>query len=225
MKLRLVLVLGSLTLLAGCKSTRPENVVLTAPDAAKRAAAAEKLGHASGSARQAAAQALALATADPDAKVREKAVAGLAALGGPEARQALLDVAHGRQYSRAALVQYQIANKAASTRGGPNPDILAPLARAQFELGQYKDAEGTYVALDKAIEGQDPQQAQKHLKDLQSGYDQLKSAYEKAGDTDAADRCDKASAKVAETLKKAPPSGGGMFGGMGGDMGGLQIQP
>jgi hypothetical protein len=223
LKLRLVFAMAVCGLLAGCGGNGAVRTVVEDANPAKRAAAAAKLAHPSASQKKATVEALAAATADADAKVRENAVASLSKISGDEARQALLDVVRGRQYSRLALKQYKLADAKAPHQ----PDILEGMARAQQDLGLYADAEKTYDQLAKDAGAMPGPQGQRPLQQVQQGYTMLKMAYQKTGDSAGVDRVTKSAEKVAEKLKAAGPPQGGM-GGMGGmdmgdmgDMGGM----
>ena len=228
MKLRFVAVLAGCLALAGCQKNSGVQVLLTSTDAAKRAAAATSLGGTNSTAKNAkdVVGALAMATADPDKNVRKAAIGALAKIGGADAQQALLDVVRGRQYTRAALVQY----KAIAEHHQDVPEVLAGMAKAQTDLGQYKDAETSLDPLGRIVDAIDPQQGARFMNDLRMGYENLRMVYQRTGDKAGADRVGKAADAVSTKMQAMPQGGmggmGGMFGGPGGGMpGGIQLQP
>ena len=226
MKVRLVAMLAGCVALSGCQKSGPTEVLLTSADAAKRSQAATALAGTKPTAKNAkeVVAALAMATADADKTVRQAAVKALAQVGGPEARQALLDVVRGRQYTRAALTQY----KAVADRHPDVPEVLAGLAKAQTDLAQYKEAEASLDSLGRIADSMDPQQAGRFLNDLRMGYENLRMVYQRTNDKDAVARVSKSLDAVSLKLQSMPQGGGmgGMFGGPGGGMpGGIQLQP
>ncbi|MBI5834449.1 MAG: HEAT repeat domain-containing protein [Armatimonadetes bacterium] len=226
MKVRLVAITAVCLALAGCQKSGPTQALLTSTDPAQRAAAATALSGTNPAAKNAKeiVTALAMATADTDKTVRKAAIQALAKVGGPDARQALLDVVRGRQYTRAALEQY----KAIADKHPDVPEVLAGLAKAQTDLAQYAEAEKSLDSLNRIADALDPQQAGRFMNDLRMGYENLRMVYQRTNDKVGAERVGKAADAVSAKLQAMPQGGGmgGMFGGPGGGMpGGIQLQP
>jgi hypothetical protein len=212
-KLRLVLAIACAFALSGCLlGSSALKVLAESTDAKQRASAAEQLGKspASGKQQQKVVEALVQATMDVDTDVRTKAVEALGKLGGDDARQALVDVLAGKQYARAALKHYSVANGKAPDQ----PEILMGLARAQTDLGKLSDAEKSLEHCVKVVKNLDENQGGRFWGQISGGYTTLRMALEKAGDKQALERVAKIDAEVEEKVHESQRQGGGGMGGM-----------
>lgn len=230
MKLRWLGVVVMMGALVGCGGRPATQTVAVATDAAARARAATNLGRVSAGAAgsTAAVEALAAATTDPDESVRQAAIKSLSEIGTADARQALLDVVRGRQYTRAAYTQYANLRQ----RHPDQPEVLLGLAKAQLDLREYQGAEENLTATWRIVQNMNEQESGQYLMQLQSSMQNLRANYIMAGNQEGADRMQTALEPVEKAAQEAMAhagQGGGMWGGMGGmggigGMGGLPIQ-
>jgi len=227
-----ILAVASCALLLGCSASSRQIAALNeSPEPEKRLAAVQALGQipADGEKRAAIAKALSEATVDPDPGVRKAAVEALGKLGGDEAREALLSVVQGRNFSQA---QFQ-ALTAADEAGGDAPELLGKLGQAQLDLGQEKQALRSFKDLERELEDADPQSSMQQLFTLRTGYTRLRESFLAAGDTKQAEDLATRLTAIDAKLEAAQAAGGGMggmggmggFGGFGGGLGGMPFSP